>query len=159
MASPSKLIGVVAVVIILAANGWILWSNLGGRSSSGGGRREQSYFTTDDGATYFADDANKLTPFDHNGTEAVCAHVYAADGKKWVAYLERYTKRGRELMEALEKKEIGPEKLQGVMLKEVKKPGDARWVTPADGMPFANVIRVVNPNRAGSDPHPVGPAD
>ncbi len=153
----SKVIGVAAVVIILAANGWMLWRSFG--NSASGGKTEQSFFTTDDGASYFAEDANKLTPFDHDGKEAVRAHVYALNGKKWVAYLERYTTKGRELMAAVEKGEIGPEKLQGVMLKEVKKPGDTRWVTPSDGAPYVRVIRAAYPNGGGEEPRQIGPAD
>jgi hypothetical protein len=157
MTSQSKIIGIAAVVVILVANGWVLWSSFG--RPSPGGQREQAYFTTDDGATCFADDAAKLTPFDHNGKEAVQAHVYESNGKRWVAYLERYTPKARQMMEALEKNEISPNKLAGVILKEVKKPGQEKWVTPADGKAYMETISVHDPSGAGGQPRPVGPAD
>lgn len=157
MASNSKIIGAAAIAIIVAANVWLLWSTFGHSGPSG--RREQLYFTTDDGATYFPDDASKLTPFDHDGKPAVRAHVYAVGGKKWVAYLEQNTKRGREALDALRKGQAGPEKLQGLILTEVKKPGDTRWYTPNDGKHYLDVITVVKPPGTTGEPHPVGPAD
>jgi hypothetical protein len=157
MTTNNKIVAVAAVVIILAANGWVLWRSLAGSGS--GGRREQAFFTTDDGATYFADDASKMTPFDHNGKPAVLAHVYQANGKRWVAYLEQYTPKARELMEAVQKQQIGSDKLAGVMLKEVKKPGQDHWITPADGKAYIELITVGDPNGGSEQPRPVGPAD
>jgi hypothetical protein len=157
MTNNNKIVAVSAVVIILAANVWVLWSTLGPNTPAG--RREQAYFATDDGATYFPDDASKMTPFDHDGKEAVLAHVYLSGGKRWVAYLERYTKKARELMEAVQKQQAGPEKLVDVMLKEVKKPGQDHWVTPANGKAYIDTITVVDPNGGGGQPRAVGPAD
>lgn len=158
MPNGRKFIGAAAVAIILAANGWVVWSYFGGASAAHA-RREERYFSTDDGATYFADDAAKLPPFDHDGKPAVEAHVFAAGGKQWVAYLERYTTRGRQLMEAVEKHEIGPEKLRGIVLKEVKKPGEPRWVSPADGLAYVRVITAKSPGGGNDEPRPVTPTD
>jgi hypothetical protein len=61
------------------------------------------YFTSDDGATWFADDASKLPPFDKDGKQAVRSYVFTCDGgrTKFVGYLERYSPAAAEQIKKL----------------------------------------------------------
>ncbi len=99
----------------------------------------QAFFTTDDGATFFADSADKLAPFDHGGKQAYRATVYTADnGKtKKAAYLERFTPEGKSRMqERISQFRLGhlsgpPIAMPGDT--EVKLPGaENAWVSTAD---------------------------
>src|SRR5205814_8476268 len=51
----------------------------------------KDFYTTDDGDTWFVDDNDKITPFDHDGRPAVLVHLFTCDGgnTKFVGYLER----------------------------------------------------------------------
>jgi hypothetical protein len=96
---------------------------------------EQGFFTVDDGKTYFADDIKKVAPFQHEGKEAVRAYVYEQDGKKTVAYLERFTPAAKPRMEELIANNDGTLKAQselGQFLMEnpaqIKRPGDQVWL-------------------------------
>src|SRR5215469_441335 len=62
----------------------------------------QAYYTDDDGATWFADSAYKVAPFDHNGKTAVIAEVYSYDGggKKFCAYVAKYTPDAKKKLES-----------------------------------------------------------
>ena len=62
----------------------------------------QAYYTTDDGATWFADSAYHIAPFDHSGKPAVIAQVYSYAGgsKRFCACLAKYTPQGKERLEA-----------------------------------------------------------
>lgn len=53
----------------------------------------RAFYTDDDGQSWFLDSATRITPFDHNGREAVVAHVYSyAEGKKqFCSYLAKFT--------------------------------------------------------------------
>jgi hypothetical protein len=61
-----------------------------GGGSSGTGS-PQAWYTEDDGKTWFADDAGRLSPFDHNGKQAYRCYVWTCDGGKtqFVSHLER----------------------------------------------------------------------
>lgn len=135
----------VTIGIIVAALFWpfprwgIVWQLFG--SDDMPGEVTEMYYTTDDGANYFADDVHKLSPFTHDGKEAVRCYVYTCDnGKtKFVAYLERLTQDAKKKMEAAQEalKKADPNQppppgtdteiiqQEGT---EVKKPGDAKWV-------------------------------
>ncbi len=91
------------------------------------------YYTSDDGKTYFADDASKVTPFDKDGKEAVRCYVFkCADGKPFVAYLERLEKTSKEKYNAARQQAKKGEMVIDLELiqmegMEIKKPGDAKW--------------------------------
>lgn len=57
----------------------------------------KAFYTTDDGVTFFADNAERITPFDKDGKQAVKAYVFTSDkGKtRFVGYLERYSDAAR----------------------------------------------------------------
>jgi hypothetical protein len=105
----------------------------------------QEFFTVDDGQTWFAADAGKIPPFDHQGKPAHRAHVYrCGNGKPFVVFLERYAEADRRrLEELLDGKEANSmEALKLLTQVEVKKPGAKDWVrqTPATMQRF-NAIR------------------
>jgi hypothetical protein len=62
----------------------------------------QAYYTDDDGATWFADSAYKIAPFDHNGKTAVIAQVFSYDdgSKKFCAYMSKYTDDAKKRLES-----------------------------------------------------------
>jgi hypothetical protein len=98
------------------------------------GRATKAYYSTDDGKSYFADDIDKIYPFDHGGKPAYRAYVYdCGDGKAFVAYLARYSDGAIKKLAELEKAKSDPDAAgQIAQLKsnaiEVKKPGDTNWV-------------------------------
>ncbi len=126
----------ITIGIIVMALGFIVWQIVGG-DGGGGSVVTEMYYTTDDGATYFADDANKVAPFDKDGKEAVRCYVFkCADGKPFVAYLERMQKDAKAKYEAAMNAAAAPTpgappsmdmemiQMEGM---EVKNPGDPKW--------------------------------
>jgi len=100
------------------------------------------HFTTDDGATWFPDSVDKYPQFKKDGKDAYRANVYrGADGKEFVAYLER---RATQSSTAAEEEEeavaasMTPEQralnptaalTPGI---EVKRPGEKTWYRDTD---------------------------
>jgi hypothetical protein len=129
----------------------------------GSAKPERAFFTVDDGKTWFVDDASQLAPFDHNGQQAVRAYVCECDGKQYVNHLERYTDAGKKAMTKVrEMAKKGPP--PGMLVftaqqrgREVKKPGDGKWV-PASNTAVAGPIAMPKrPDGAASEPHFVFP--
>ena len=126
------LAGGITVVALALAVGLVLWQTMGGTI-----QRPQNlpgskvYFSDDDGQSFFAADAQTLTPFKHNNREAVRALVYQCDGgKPFVGYLERMTAEGRSHPpDALADVGRRRPKVGVVALVEIKKPGAKNaWV-------------------------------
>jgi hypothetical protein len=93
----------------------------------------KAFFTTDDGATWFADDIDKVPPFDKDGKMAVRAHVFrCGHGKTFVDHLERYTPQAKRLLEQAGAEnrtpDADPELAAAVMNYQVKRPGGQEWV-------------------------------
>lgn len=84
-ASPGLAVVTVLVMAGLAAGVWYL------TRSTEYAAPTKAFYTVDDGQNLFKDDVNRVTPFDHEGKQAVKAYVYTCDGGKtrFVAYLER----------------------------------------------------------------------
>jgi hypothetical protein len=126
--------------IILVVLAYIIYSSIGGGSGAraGGGvaGAARVYFTDDDGATWFADDATKVPPFDHNGKPAYRAHVYKCGGKTFVNHMERYTPEGKKEMEAhLAKGNLNDPTITAAVQQtgmEVKSPGAKAWIKSGD---------------------------
>lgn len=130
----------VTIGIIVIALGAIIWQLVGGDGMPDA--ITEMYYTVDDGATYFADDANKIAPFDKDGKEAVKCYVFTCDDKKtkFVAYLERLTPEAKKKMEAAieAQKKADPNAANTIPMDtdiitmegtEVKKPGAGnKWV-------------------------------
>jgi hypothetical protein len=126
-----KLAMVIGIALCAVALPIMIWAN----SSGVPGRASKAYYSDDEGKTYFADDIDKLYPFERDGKQAYRAYVYECnDGKRFVAYLARYTDSARAKITELEKKADDPEapgqahQLRSTAI-EVKKPGDEVWVS------------------------------
>lgn len=100
-----------AIVIALGA---IIWQTTmaGTAGSSADAGVGKVYFTTDTTsgpaaiAAMFADSADKLPPFDHNGKPAVRVRVWTTDGgnTRYVSHYERHTPKALEAISALRQK-------------------------------------------------------
>lgn len=97
------------------------------------GRVTQAYYTVD-GKTFFADDIDKIYPFDQGGKPAYRAYVYqCSGGDPFVAYMARYSDGAKKRIAELSAKSGDPE-AQGQVVQlrnaaiEVKRPNDAKWV-------------------------------
>ena len=151
-------IGMIVVFV-----GLIWYSTRGGTPGGpSGSDGRKVYFTDDDGATTFADDALKVPPFDHNGKQAVRAHVFKAGGKQFVGHLERYTPEAKKKVEELytNKRAMNdPTAMEPIMRLgfEVKAPGAKDWVKFSD--PKARDITQAKPPGGGNadDLEEVGP--
>jgi hypothetical protein len=96
-----------------------------------------TYYSDDDGTTWFEGPIFKITPFDHDGREAVGAMIYRANGRKYVGYLTRFSKKGTEIFQRLQPKAAGGANSVSILapmfadmtLQEVKLPGPGHpWV-------------------------------
>ena len=156
--SRPSIAGALAVVMIVGAAVAIF---VQARDPSGG--PGQAYFTTDDGKTFFTDKGTKLPPFDKDGKPAVRAHVFECGGKRVVGYLSRYTPEAFQALEqAKAARGTGKPPPNAAALAaigtyglEVKRPGEAVWVSQADNRraTFVRVFRCPD----GSTPSEVDP--
>jgi hypothetical protein len=63
--------------------------------------QKTAFYTEDNGKSFFKDDINKLSPFDHNGKQAYRCDVFQTDGgKQFVGLVYRYTPGGRQMFES-----------------------------------------------------------
>src|SRR4051812_26728435 len=94
-----KIVTIATAVIIVGALAYIFWPS--GDAAGGGGASGKLFFSNDDGNSFFLDDNRKIAPFSKDGKDAYRAYVFkCADGKKFVAYLERYTADAKKKLEA-----------------------------------------------------------
>jgi hypothetical protein len=107
-----------------------------------------AYFTVDDGKTFFVGDRLKISPFEHEGKQAVRAHVFECGGKRVVGYMSRFTPESIQVLnEAKASRASGKPpanigKLQslGTTGTEMKRPGSEKWILASD--PGAQSMRV-----------------
>jgi hypothetical protein len=120
-----------ATVIMILIVGYLIYANLGhGPAGGPAPAKDMVYFSDDDGKSYFADDAKKIPPFNHDGKEAVRARVYRSGGKTYVNHLERYTPESKKKLEGIIARAKGPDvMLPDVGGVEVKAPGGSSWVS------------------------------
>jgi hypothetical protein len=134
---------VVTGVITLAAI-LIVYKTSCSDSSGRSAAPTKSYFSIDDGKTYFADDAAKLPPFDYQGKPAYRVRLFKCkDGTIFVSHLERYNDSVKQKIEAERQKtgiSLNPTILGNM---ELKKPGDAEWVTMTAGQ--AKYMAILQP--------------
>lgn len=154
--NPAITTGATAAIIIIALI-VIIWQLKGDSYSVG---ENLSWYTIDDGKTWFADDANKVPPFDKDGKKAYRVYVYkCADGTKFVSHLERYTPEAKKIVEEANKKGAAadPSILETVTMNglEVKNPGngdDAKfWVKQAQYQAYSVITAPKCPNGGGTD--------
>jgi hypothetical protein len=120
----------VAIAAIAIAAGVMAWT-----SRETPTRLQQAYYSDDDGKSWFADDVDKVYPFERNGKPAYRAYVYQCGNEKpFVHYLARYNDSTKAKLEKLVKSGAGdPDvaaevaELRGTGI-ELKKPGDSKWV-------------------------------
>jgi hypothetical protein len=145
-----------AIVCVLIAIASLLLQTRGGSAPSAGNAK--AFFTVDDGQTWFTDDLTNLPPFDKDGKQAVRAFVFrCSDGKEFVGYLQRFTpdaKRAIEKINTPDPNRTGPPDTSGVRMaytsgREVKRPGDTKWTSGADGPKSAQIISIKCPNGGG----------
>jgi hypothetical protein len=123
---------VVALVLILP------------RPSGGAASKVNVYYTTDEGATLFADDSEKVPPFDHDGKPAVEARVYTCDGRK------------HQFVQCLVKVADTGQRVAGLpagvtVSRVVKRPGAKDWVDMASPR-AASIFIPVCPDGQGTGP-------
>ena|ERR1700722_8459144 len=105
----------------------------------------QAYFTSDDGQTYFADRSDRIPPFDHNGQPAVRAYVYKCGDKIFVGYMERFTTEAHDAI-------VGGKPVINYLRygRELKRPGDAKWVKSGDLATESKISEVPCPDGHGT---------
>jgi hypothetical protein len=113
-----------------------------------------SYYTDDDGKTFFADTDDKVPPFDHNGKTAVTAYVFQCKGQKFVGYMERFTPQFHDFVvshgRTAEAVRYGT---------ELKRPGDANWVSCGDLKKVAQIQTVRCPDGSADEPEALLPGE
>ena len=90
-----------------------------------------AFYSDDDGKTWFIDDLTKVTPFDHEGRQAVHAEVFRCNGgAPFVGFLERCSDASRAKIARLD---IQDSKARWMTVSadpmDVKKPGQTKWVS------------------------------
>jgi len=123
--------GMVAVVLFAV---YFAYAQLRGAKST---VPTLDYYTTDDGKTLFTDKIDRLVPFRHGGKEAVRAHVFECNGKRFVGYLSKMGEQARAAVEQyrLDSAARPPERpaswgpAQAAMMNGwlIKKPGEKEW--------------------------------
>lgn len=147
----------VTIIVIVLAVGLGIYTQAG----SGAPKPSSSaWYTTDDGATWFADDVHKITPFQKDGKEAVRVYVFqCGSGKPFGGYVERYTPAAMKQVEQLslkspERRSLGEAMqmqslaLTGVVVKKLG-PNNP-WTTRENRDQFVQITSIPCP--AGSDP-------
>lgn len=130
--------GLLAGVIIITLSYSLYYAISGGAAPEGSLKR--AWYTVDDGKTWFADSADKLPPFEHEGKTAYRCYVFTCDGgaTKFVGFMERYTPEGKKKREEmLERARTDPRfdiNSESVAM-EIKAPltGDKGWVSDRSG--------------------------
>jgi hypothetical protein len=152
--------GIIALAILIILY-QLIFSGGGGASIT----YDRGFYSIDDGASTFEDDIMLVAPFQKDGKEAVRAYVYTCDGgkTKFVAYLERYTAKGKKAIEDMRKKQeeaaknnappspeiFAMEQMQFTE-REVKKPGTGKWVR-ASSPEAQTVMQVTCPEGQSTD--------
>jgi hypothetical protein len=135
----------IAVVAVLA---FILIDfgadGMGGQSL---GDVPKAWYTDDDGKSWFADAADRTSPFDHNGKPAYRCYVWTVDGgkTKFVSHLERTKPSALKARQASGGKPGPADLMMPFMDLEVKRPltGDRGWTDY--GLPAGEAIRTPHP--------------
>jgi hypothetical protein len=105
----------------------------------------ENFFTIDDGQTWFADSADKLPPFDHNGGKAVRCYVFEGKNGKFAGLLEKYSDDTLKWLTHRDPKvplRDSPPSL-------VKKPGEKEWKSVGGDQEAMILMHISGPD--GSD--------
>src|ERR1700761_7992101 len=112
--------------------------------STNGEPPAKNFFTIDDGKTWFTDSANKMPPFDHNGSKAVRCYVFEGKNGKFAGLLEKYS-------DSTLKQLASEAKRPATIPVLVKKPGEADWKNMGSDQEAAMLIRVSGPDGSGAE--------
>ena len=139
---PLAIVVGVLVVVALVVAFFSLRPKHGGFMGSG---KPKLYYTVDDGKTWFEDDATLLPPFQHDGKTAVRVQLFKCgeNGQPFVGFLQRIEDKAHKQAEAAQaagKPQVEVEEVYQPGL-EVKKPGEARWVSVKDRASAAIMIQ------------------
>jgi hypothetical protein len=153
---------VIAAAVAFGLRGACATIPAGGQAGGPGGR---CFFSTDDGKSWFADDASKLPPIDHEGKTAYRVRVFRCpDGKGFVSHLERYAPADKARLEESRRTAGGAgaivmEQTSFMQIGEVKKPGDTQWIrlTPETGEQYQRVTQPKCPDGSTVGLQPVLP--
>jgi hypothetical protein len=115
----------------------------------------KDFYTADDGESWFTDEMDKITPFDHGGKPAVQVHLFTCDGGKtqFVGYLEKLpdgaldTFRTRTHFPANAVPEA--DDVAEIVGSLVKRKGETEWVPSTDPARFQQVTQVHCPDGDG----------
>ena len=139
----------ITIALIVVVLGYILYNTMsGGPGGAPAPAPNLSFYTVDDGATWFADDATRIPPFEHKGKQAVRARVYKCDGKVFVNHLERFTPEAQKRMQALAARSAGGDAMPAETVGlEVKSPGGGdQWVA----MTHPGAVKIMAPKCTGN---------
>jgi hypothetical protein len=139
-----------AAILVLVI--FMLWQLSGDRSTAT--VKVKMYYSSDDGHTWFADDGDKIPPFDHGGAPAVRCYVFQCGASQpFAGYLEKYTPEMHDQLAGLARS-------KGPMIPEsgalVKKPGGKDWVLEL-GPLGRKIVDVHCPDGSADQPQPVLP--
>jgi hypothetical protein len=156
---------VVAGGLLLLGVAVIVYSQARGPAIPNPGNT-RAFFTIDDGKSWFPDDAAKLPPFDKDGKQAVRAYVFrTAKGTQFVNHLERFKPESKRVLDEASKSQPSrdgpPKNLPAIQAayasgREVKRPGDDKWVATANFRDAGQVMTIKSPD-GGSDAVPIEP--
>lgn len=104
----------------------------------------KNYFTVDDGQTWFADSANKLPPFDHDGSKAVRCYVFKGSNGKFAGLLEKYSD---DTLNRLSH-EAKPPSVIPIL---VKKPGEKEWKNIGPDEEAIILMHITSPDGSNAD--------
>jgi hypothetical protein len=141
-------IAVVVIALIV-----IFWQS---RSrSTANNAVNKAYYTIDDGETVFEDDIAKAPSFQHQGAQAVQAHMFSCNGKTpFVGYLEKLPDRAPTATPSRETRGHDPRLFTSLV--KTPKSKSARWV-PKLGADGAAIIAAIKCPDGGSNPAEVLP--
>jgi hypothetical protein len=120
------------IVIIVIAIGVIVWQLM---PPSMPNIVSKSYYSVDDGKSYFEAPADKIVPYDHEGKEAVRAHVFQCGSEPpFVGYLEKLDPKVKAKLDEFHADPKNKGKVMPGQFEEeengrlVKRPGDKTWI-------------------------------
>jgi hypothetical protein len=148
--NPRVTVGVIGAVVALLIL-FAYWEFAGGHPRAVGPPKQ--YYSSDDGKTWFSDDPDKVTPFDHGGALAVSCFIFKCPGSEpFAGYLQTFD---RQTHDALLNPAGTPPgtSYSGIL---VKKPGDKVWV-PINTTKGQGITNVQCPDGSGDKPVPVLP--
>jgi hypothetical protein len=147
----ARLTAAAVAVVVLAAVGFVVMQVLAARPKIQTNLPD-AYFTTDDGKTFFVGNSASVPPFAHEGQKAVRAHVFECGGERFVGYVERWNDEAHKAM--LENKVTPQHQIYG---RELKKPGETKWVNSGDFDAVAKLEDVRCPHGGAHAPQAVAP--